>query len=75
MKVVLAKNSGFCPGVKRAVDVAKKIYGENVCILGEIIHNETVTDEIKKFGTKIVDGVDEVDRDTVIIRSHGANSL
>lgn len=71
MKVILAKNSGFCPGVKRAVDTAKKIYGENVCILGEIIHNENVTDEIKKLGTKIVDGVDEVDRDTVIIRSHG----
>lgn len=71
MKVVLAEHSGFCPGVKRAVDTAKKNYGENVCILGEIIHNESVTDEIKKLGTKIVDCVDEVDRDIVIIRSHG----
>ena len=74
MKVILAKNSGFCPGVKRAVDTAKKIYGENVCILGEIIHNENVTDEIKKLGTKIVDGVDEVDRDTESERMFTTNS-
>ena len=52
MKVILAKNSGFCPGVKRAVDTAKKIYGENVCILGEIIHNPEVNEQIAALGIK-----------------------
>lgn len=71
MKVILAKNSGFCMGVRRAVETAKKIYGQGVYILGEIIHNESVTDEIKRLGTKIIDSPDEIDNGTVIIRSHG----
>lgn len=71
MEVIIAKNSGFCPGVKRAVDTAKEIYGENVGILGEIIHNETVVAEISASGTKTVDNLDEFSGDTLIIRSHG----
>lgn len=71
MEVIIAKNSGFCPGVKRAVDTAKEIYGENVGVLGEIIHNETVVAEISASGTKTVDNLDEFSGDTLIIRSHG----
>ena len=72
MAVILAKNNGFCVGVKRAVDTANEIGGENVYILGEIIHNETVLNEIAKKGTKTVDFDSEVpDNSTCIIRSHG----
>ena len=46
MTVIIAKHSGFCVGVKRAVDTANSIYGKNVYILGDIIHNETVLKEI-----------------------------
>ena len=58
-------------GVRRAVDAAKKTFGEGVYILGEIIHNESVTNEIKKLGTRIIESPDEIDGGTVIIRSHG----
>ena len=71
MKIYIAKNSGFCVGVKRAVDEAKRTYGSNVAILGEIIHNETVINEIAKLGTKTVNNLSEVTGDTLIIRSHG----
>ena len=72
MSVIIAKNSGFCMGVKRAVDTANKIYGENVYILGEIIHNDSVLSEIAKKGTKTVDFDYEVpENSTCIIRSHG----
>ena len=71
MQVVIAKNNGFCSGVKRAVETAKRIAGDNVSILGEIIHNERVTGEIAALGTKTVNSLDEVTGDTVIIRSHG----
>ena len=54
MEIIIAKKSGFCPGVQRAVDTAKKIYGKNVAIFGEIIHNEKVVDEIAALGTKTV---------------------
>jgi 4-hydroxy-3-methylbut-2-enyl diphosphate reductase len=71
MKVVLAKSSGFCMGVKRAVDTAKTVYGKDVYILGEIIHNQTVVSDIKKLGTTIIEDVEEIDKGTLIIRSHG----
>lgn len=71
MEIIIAKKSGFCPGVQRAVDTAKKIYGKNVAIFGEIIHNEKVVDEIAALGTKTVYSLDDFDGDTLIIRSHG----
>ena len=48
MSVIIAKNCGFCMGVKRAVDTANEIFGNDVYILGEIIHNESVLNEIAK---------------------------
>ncbi len=71
MEIIIAKKSGFCPGVQRAVDTAKEIYGKNVAIFGEIIHNEKVVDEIAALGTKTVYSLDDFDGDTLIIRSHG----
>ncbi len=74
MATILAKKVGFCVGVKRAVDTALSIGNESVCVLGEIIHNETVLDNLKKKGVVTVNSIDEIDTDkfkTVIIRSHG----
>ena len=58
-------------GVKNAVETATKICGEGVYILGELIHNKTVTDKIIASGTKIISNVDEIESGTIIIRSHG----
>lgn len=71
MEVILAKNSGFCHGVKNAVDTVMKIGGENVCILGEIIHNESVLESISKLGVKTIDDISQISGDTIVIRSHG----
>ena len=48
MKVILAKNAGFCKGVKSAVDQAVALaekYGK-IYTLGEVVHNELITDFI-----------------------------
>lgn len=72
MTVKIAKYSGFCIGVKRAVDTAKEICGEGVYVLGDIIHNESVLKEIAKTGTTTVYDVNDVpNNSTCIIRSHG----
>ncbi len=73
MELIIGKYSGFCKGVSRAVDTAKKICGENVYILGELIHNKDVVDSILLTGTKVINSVDEINSGTVIIRSHGAS--
>ena len=59
MQVYIAKNSGFCKGVKKAVETAHKICGKGVYILGELIHNESVIKEIENTGTVTVNSVNE----------------
>lgn len=71
MNIKIAENSGFCSGVRHAVDVAMNA-GDGTYVLGEIIHNPDVIDEIEKKGVKQVDSLSEVpDGATVIFRSHG----
>lgn len=72
MNVIIAKNSGFCHGVRRAVDTAMSVEGENTFVLGEIIHNKSVMESIECRGIKCVNSLCEVpDGATVIFRSHG----
>ncbi len=72
MKVITAKNSGFCVGVKRAVDTALALNPENTYVLGEIVHNPQVVEAIKNKGIKCVETLKELpDGCTVLFRSHG----
>ena len=72
MKVIIAKNSGFCKGVRRAVETAMTMPPDGVYLLGEIIHNESVTRRIEERGIKVVESLEEMpDGCTVIFRSHG----
>ncbi len=72
MEVILAKHSGFCKGVKHAVDTVMALDAKNTYVLGEIIHNADVVKAIENKGLKTVDGLDEVpDGTTVVFRSHG----
>ena len=62
LTVKLAKEFGFCYGVERAIDLAyaaKKYFAENspttpIYLLGEIIHNPEVNDQISNMGIKII---------------------
>ena len=71
-KIFLAKNAGFCMGVKSAVDKALELKGK--CqVLGDIIHNETVIADLKSKGVNCVNDVLSLDKNkTVLIRTHGA---
>ena len=70
MKIKKAKHSGFCFGVKRAVESALKTGGE-VKTLGPLIHNPQFIAELEKKGIRAVDSVDEVDKGALLIRAHG----
>lgn len=73
--IKLAKFAGFCYGVKRAVDTAKKLKSENpnknVYILGELIHNTDVINELEKLGIKTIYEVPQKADGICIVRSHG----
>lgn len=74
MKIIVAKNSGFCFGVRSAVETAEKNAGPHTYTYGDIIHNERVLADLSRKGVKSVENVSLItDADaTVIIRSHGA---
>jgi len=73
--IKLAKFAGFCYGVKRAVDTAKKLKSENphkeIYILGELIHNTDVINELEELGIKTIYEVPEKGNGICIVRSHG----
>ena len=66
MKILLAKDAGYCFGVRDAVNLAydtAKDHGE-VYMLGTIVHNERVIDDLSKAGAKVVDSIDDVPKNT-----------
>src|SRR6202453_4562498 len=58
LTVKLAKEFGFCYGVERAIDLAyaaRKNYPDKpIYLLGEIIHNPEVNDQIRNMGIQII---------------------
>jgi len=76
MKVVLAKNAGFCKGVKNAVDTAVRLaeeYGK-IFTLGELVHNELVTEYLREKGAICItleEAKDLKEGDVALIRAHG----
>lgn len=73
MEIYLGKSSGFCFGVKNAIDGTEKILkesNENIYCLGEIIHNEDVIKTLEEKGLIFIDDINQA-HGTTIIRTHG----
>lgn len=73
MKVYLAKEVGFCFGVKRAINMTRQALAEHddVYILGDVVHNRHVTTELEAMGLIKVEEMDQVRGGTMVIRAHG----
>jgi 4-hydroxy-3-methylbut-2-enyl diphosphate reductase len=83
LTIKLAKKFGFCYGVERAIDLAyaaRKVFPppKPIYLLGEIIHNPEVNDQIRNMGITIISpkpGEEELSRlnsgDVVIIPAFG----
>src|SRR5580704_10139269 len=77
LTVKLAKEFGFCYGVERAIDLAyaaRKVFPDQpIYILGEIIHNPEVNDQIRAMGIKSLSGkekdadVEDLKKDDIVI--------
>jgi len=75
MGIKLAESSGFCMGVRRAMDIVldlaqhkgdKKIY-----TYGPLIHNPQTVELLEKRGVIPVDNIDDIHEGTIVIRAHG----
>jgi (E)-4-hydroxy-3-methyl-but-2-enyl pyrophosphate reductase len=71
--VIMAKEVGFCFGVKRAINLTKQALAErnDVFILGDVVHNKRVTDELEARGLRKVDDFTGEKSGTMVIRAHG----
>lgn len=74
-EIMVAPNSGFCFGVRRAIEMAEQAVasGEKVFSLGPLIHNPQVIERLRKAGLEPVEDVSELPPGKVIIRSHGVH--
>ena len=74
MKIFVAKDAGYCFGVRDAVNLAYDTadkHGE-VYMLGTVVHNERVVANLEKVGTKVVNSLDDIPKDKpVLFRAHG----
>ena len=70
----MAESAGFCQGVRRAVELARRTGEETggCWMLGDLIHNRFVVEELETRGVrKTGDSSSLGPGDTVVIRSHG----
>ncbi|MCH7938552.1 MAG: 4-hydroxy-3-methylbut-2-enyl diphosphate reductase [Candidatus Marinimicrobia bacterium] len=74
MEITVARDAGYCFGVRDAVQLAYEAaeqYGQ-VYMLGDIVHNEQVVRDLAAAGAKVVESLDEVpDGAQVLFRAHG----
>jgi len=77
MKVILANPRGFCAGVGRAIEIVNKVLEQNgspVYVKHEVVHNQTVVDELRELGAIFVEEISEIPSGaTVIYSAHGVS--
>ena len=77
MKIRIAKDAGYCFGVRDAVNLAHHTaekYGD-VYMLGDIVHNEKVVADLNNAGAKIINSLKDVpDNSPVLFRAHGTKT-
>ena len=73
-EVRIARRTGFCYGVREAIDKAKEAAasGKVTHTLGQVVHNEGVIAALQAQGIETVDSLDQViEGSAVVIRAHG----
>jgi 4-hydroxy-3-methylbut-2-enyl diphosphate reductase len=74
MKIYIVQESGFCFGVKRALNIINRLNEEKrgIQIYGQLIHNKTALDQLKAKGIETIHSLDQLDpRKKLVIRTHG----
>ena len=73
MKVKRAAKYGFCSGV-RIADLKVKRFaagGGRGAILGQVVHNERVVEEMERLGVRTIHEIEAVEEPTIVFSAHG----
>ena len=75
MEVLLARNMGFCYGVRRAVDMAfaadGSVVARKLATLGPLIHNPQMIEKLAANGVDVINSLADASGRAVLVRSHG----
>ena len=73
MEIILAREMGFCFGVRRAVDMMEDATGDGsqIVSLGSVVHNPQVVTQLKERGLDVIATLEEVSDRPVAITAHG----
>lgn len=73
LRIKVAKDAGFCFGVRDAIEKARETARKHgkVYMLGDIVHNERVVDDLAKENVLVVDSLNDVKDAPVLFRAHG----
>lgn len=74
MKIIKAEHMGMCFGVRDAIAMAQDAArSEPVTVLGQLVHNETVIERMRRSGVRFAERPDQVTTKRAIITAHGAS--
>lgn len=77
MRIILANPRGFCAGVNMAIeclDKAISMFGSNIYVYHEIVHNKHVVERFTQQGVTFVDEISEVPNGSILLYSaHGVS--
>jgi 4-hydroxy-3-methylbut-2-enyl diphosphate reductase len=73
VEILLAKEMGFCWGVRRAISMMEKAASErgSVISLGPIVHNPQVVAALAEKGVQVTNSIDRVNGVPLAIAAHG----
>ena len=70
-----AEHLGMCFGVRDAINFARSKVAEHpITVMGELVHNTSVLDDLKKRGVRFQDKPEQVDTKSAMITAHGASN-
>jgi 4-hydroxy-3-methylbut-2-en-1-yl diphosphate reductase len=74
MRIIRAEHMGMCFGVRDAIALAKKTAQRApLTVLGDLVHNETVLNELRTRGIRIEQEIVAIGTKTVMVTAHGAS--
>lgn len=77
MRILLANPRGFCAGVNMAIeclDEVIRMFGTDIYVYHEIVHNKYVVDRFTRQGVKFVNAISEAPEGSILLYSaHGVS--
>jgi len=75
LEIEQAAESGFCTGVRRAIDILERTARElgPVETLGPVVHNQQVIEKLAQSGIRVIESLDHVQGNILAVSSHGVS--